>query len=561
MDRDYTGEELTKWQAGLQASRGNWENLFEEIAIFILPSQRNFEVRLSEGTPRMDQVLDSTAIHAGERLASNLHFLMTNPATPWFRLKFRQEELNDTDEAVEWLQAATEDLKNELNDSNFDDAIGEFYLALPAFGTSVIACEETRPDYGEDDPNKFNGFTFFSHHLARCYGDVAADGRFRDTFLVYELNARQAVERFGTDRVSPKVRDMYEKADFTTKIKFCHAIYKRMYFDTQPEAIDVPAEQRMYASVHYEVGSGEIVESGGYYEKPRFMGRWRKRSDDNYGYGIGEKALPDIKSLNEAKSLWFHTEEKALDPPIFMGANNVVGEIQLGRSGVTYVRDLNQIKFWEPPTSTQMAGQFTFEELRDAIREAFFWDRLDVPPADAGDMTAYEFGKRLERAMQLFGPTIGRLYREVLNDLIQRCFNLMFRKKAFGELPETLRQYADAHIDIEYDSPLSRAQNAEEVNSIDRFVADIASAAAAQMNLGMTDTVADLVDWDEAANLKAKRQGIPEKLLLEDGKVTRMREERKAQQEAQQLTEMAATQAGAARDASAADVTQLRRLA
>jgi hypothetical protein len=223
------------------------------------------------------------------------------------------------------------------------------------------------------------------------------------------------------------------------------------------------------------------------------------------------------------------------------------------------VRDIQNMKFWEPPTSAFQIAEFTFQDLKADIREAWFWDRLDVPPPEAGEMTAYEFGKRLERALQLFGPTLGRLYREALNDLIQRCFNLMYRKGAFNKLPQALLQ-ADTPLDIEYDSPMARAQKAEEVNAIDAFMLDILATSRAQLEIGQQNTVADLIDWDEGATMKSRRGNIPERLLLSDAKVKSLRDERAERMNQAREAELAAQQAGTLKDASNTDAGKLRAL-
>lgn len=566
MDRDYQGEELKRWLERVKADRGDWDNLYEDIATFILPSQKNFEVRLSQGQERMDGVYDGTAIYANERLAANLHFLATNPATPWFNLKFRDEALNESDDAVKWLEECADLFKDALNDSNFDSVIGEFWLALPAFGTAPIAVEETAPEYGPNDPNKFYGFNFQSNHLARCWGVPGPDGTLRDTFTEYELNARQAVEKFGAEKLSEKIKEAFEKSDFTTTFTFCHSVYKRLHLKAMPDQEDAPADKRMFASVHFETHDGNVADEGGYYEQMRFMGRWRKRSDDDYGYGIGEKVLPDVKTLNEAKALWFAAVEKMIDNPVLMEDNNLVGQIELGSRGVTYVRSIAGVQFWEQPTSGFQVADMTFEELKSDIREAYFWDRLDLPPSDAGDMTAYEFGKRLQRAMQLFGPTLGRLYREALNGLIQRGFNIMYRKKAFPAVPKAVLEAAATagnreHVDIEYDNPFARAQKSEVVDAIDMYVGDMLNVSAGQTNAGQADTVLDLIDMDEYGTHKARTANIPEKMLRTTAKVTKLREERAARMQQQREAELAAQEAETLSTASKADVGKLKQLA
>jgi hypothetical protein len=265
MERDLTGEELVKWFDALKADRGNWEDLWEEIAEFILPAHRNFQTRLSEGDDRMERVYDSTAILSNERLASNLHTLLTNPATPWFGLRFRQKELNDSEAATEWLEACTDLMRPALDESNFDEMMGEFYLAFPAFGTAAIAVEEQPPEYGENDPNKFYGFQFVSHHLERVVGAEDNLHRFRDTFLDYEMDAYQLVQEFGADVLPSSVNEAYRSMNWDKKFQLIHAIYKRTYLDSVPDEVDVTEDNRAFASAHFLKETGDIIKTSCYY--------------------------------------------------------------------------------------------------------------------------------------------------------------------------------------------------------------------------------------------------------------------------------------------------------
>jgi hypothetical protein len=271
-----------------------------------------------------------------------------------------------------------------------------------------------------------------------------------------------------------------------------------------------------------------------------------------YGYGIGEKVLPDVRSLNEAVRYWLRYTEKAIDPPLLMERDNLWGDANFEAGGVTYVRDMDKWQFWNAPTGQFQIADINLEELRGRIRQAFFWDQLDLPPVDApGNMTAYEVSKRIERAQQLFGPMLGRIYQEVLNPMIQRQFNMMYRKGAFPPQPDGLE---NSNIDVEYDSPLARAQKMGEVDMLDRYAADLLAVVEIRPEM------MDLLDWDEAARLKAKRMGIPENLINGKDKVQQMRDDRAAAQQQAQMLEQAQGEAQVAKDLSQADPAKLQAI-
>ena len=76
-------------------------------------------------------------------------------------------------------------------------------------------------------------------------------------------------------------------------------------------------------------------------------------------------------------------------------------------------------------------------------------------------MTATEVLQRNEEKMRILGPVLGRLQQELLQPMILRVFNIMLRNKLFREAPAILN---NQEIDIEYVSPLARAQKSSSLN-------------------------------------------------------------------------------------------------
>ena len=68
--------------------------------------------------------------------------MLTNPATPWFSLRFKEDGMENEDEAKEWLESATESMYAAFNRSNFQQEIFELYHDLITFGTAAMFIEE-----------------------------------------------------------------------------------------------------------------------------------------------------------------------------------------------------------------------------------------------------------------------------------------------------------------------------------------------------------------------------------------------------------------------------------
>jgi hypothetical protein len=167
-------------------------------------------------------------------------------------------------------------------------------------------------------------------------------------------------------------------------------------------------------------------------------------------------------------------------------------------------------------------GEHMLEQRRQAIRSAFYVDQLTL--GTGPQMTATEVIQRTEEKMRLLGPVLGRLQAELLRPLINRCFAILSRQKAFQPAPVALR---DGSIDIGYVSPLAKAQRTGDVQSILQMIEFLLPLT--QFDPG----VVDYLDMDGLAKHIIKVTGTPATVVRGDGEVSGIREQR-AQQQAQQ---------------------------
>ena len=162
------------------------------------------------------------------------------------------------------------------------------------------------------------------------------------------------------------------------------------------------------------------------------------------------------------------------------------------------------------------------EQRRKAIQAAFYVDQLLL--GQGPQMTATEVVQRTEEKMRMLGPVLGRLQFELLQPLITRTYNLLSRQKAFEAAPEFMRE---SDIEIEYVSPLAKAQRQGDVQSMMRFLEMLSPFA--QIDPG----VLDFLDVDGMAKEMIKVLSIPATVVKGDEEVAEVREQRQAQQQKQ----------------------------
>ena len=177
------------------------------------------------------------------------------------------------------------------------------------------------------------------------------------------------------------------------------------------------------------------------------------------------------------------------------------------------------------------------EQRRKAIRENFFVDQLIS--VQGSNMTATEVMQRTEEKMRLLGPVLGRLQSELLQPLITRSFNLLLKN---GKLPPIPEELGDEEIEIEYVSPLAKAQKTQELSSVMRGMEIF----------GTLQNIAPVFDYLDIDGLVKHVQdvlGLPAKIMRSSAEVKQIQQD-KQQQQAQQMelqqAQQVAESAGAA---------------
>ena len=158
--------ELKSNLSRLMEQRSTWESHWQECADFMQPRKAEITNERARGDKRNLQIFDATAIHALELLASSLQGMLTSSANRWFSLRYKEDQLNDIDEAKEWLEDSTDKMYLAFARSNFQQEIFEAYHDLVCFGTACVYIEEDTDDI----------IRFSSRHVKEIYISEDAKG-------------------------------------------------------------------------------------------------------------------------------------------------------------------------------------------------------------------------------------------------------------------------------------------------------------------------------------------------------------------------------------------------
>ena len=519
---------LLRRYATLARQRQTWEQHWQEIADYIVPRKASITVSgRSAGDKRMQKVFDATAIHASELLSASLHGMLTNPSSRWFDLQYQDDGLNVMDEAKEYLEAQVDTMYGAFGRSNFAEQVHELYHDLITFGTGVMMIEDFD-----------GGVRFSTRHISECYLSEDEWGRVDTVFRRFKMPLRAISQQFGRDKLSTKLIKELEKDPYQP-IEIIHAVMPRDPDDMPYGRKD--AASKPWKSCYIDPDSKTLLRESGYDEFPYVCPRFLKASHElSYGRSPAMVALPDTKMINAMSEVTIRAAQKQIDPPLMVPDDGFMLPVRTRPGGLNFYRSGSRDRI-EPLNigANNPLGLALEEQRRNAIRSAFYVDQL--LSGEGPQKTATEIVQLTEQRMRVLGPVLGRLQAEFLTPRISRVYNILVRNKRFAAPPPAL---AGGDVDVEYVSPLAKAQRQSDIQSIMQMFEILSPLAS--VNPG----VFDHFDFDGLIRHVFKILAVPARVTHGMDAVTHTRRQKAeaAQQQAemQQMTQTAEAMGSAA---------------
>ena len=516
--------ELKNNLARLMDKRSTWESHWQECADFMQPRKAEINKERQRGDKRNIQIFDATAIHASELLAASLHGMLTSSANRWFQLRYKENLLNESDEAKEWLEDSIDKMYLAFARSNFQQEVFEVYHDLICFGTACLMVEED-----EDDIIRFS-----SRHIKEFYVQENKKGLVDTIYRRFKMPVQAAIDKFGFENFSRSTQNLFKKEPFE-EIELVHVVRPRNIYNERKE----DKKNMPFQSIYFEYGEGHIINIGGFKELPYVVPRYLKASTEIYGRSPAMNALPDVKVLNKMVETALKAAAKQVDPPLLVPDDSMLSPIRMSAGSLNYYRSGSRDRI--EPLNIGQATSVTLNQenqRREAIAKIFHIDQLMI--AQNRSMTATEVLQRNEEKMRILGPVLGRLQSELLQQMILRVFNIMLRNKLFLSAPEIL---ANQEIDIEYVSPMALAQKGQELQSLMRGLELFGQ-------IGQIAPVQDYIDEEGLIKQIIRITGLPARMIKSDKEVQMIREQRAAQQQQQMQMMQAMQEAKVAKDAA-----------
>ena len=510
-------EQIVERYRNMKSQRGIWEKHWQDLADYVLPRKDNFIRRNIAGEKKGIELYDSTAMVSCDLLSSALHGMLTNPNSLWFLLNTQNEAINENENVIEYLQELTRRIHNIMNASNFQTEVHEFYLDLCGFGTATMTVEE--------DDNSLVRFS--TKHLNSIFIRENAFGIVDEVYRIIHFNAKQIVQEFGDGIDLADENAMREKFGSDVagafkngsdeKFEIVHSVMEE--FDKKTE--------KPFRSTYVLVKDKKELSEGMFRRFPYIVSRWTKLSGEVYGRSPAMNALPEAKTLNVMSKTVLKGAQKAVDPPVQMPDDGFVRPLRTAPASVNYYRaGTNDIV---KPIFNDTRIDFGIQAMQEhqrKIQQAFYIDRLNLDQRDR--MTTVEVNQRVQEQLRFMGPILGRQQTEFLRPLIDRVLDIAIqadggRGDIIGEPPPEI---AEVEIDVNYTSPVARAQRVAEAEAMQ------AAFAASAPLLELSPEAADIINAENAVRENFQIYGAPQKVLRKREEIEGIRDARQQAQQA-----------------------------
>lgn len=529
-----TADDVIDRLSSLSLKRTDFEWAWRQVAKVAAPDAGDFVVSGTHGgmasmlmpmanaTRRSKDIYDSTAVWAVDRLASGLEALIIPPSEYWHGFDLTDlSRVKATDAEKQWM----EHLRNLIfkvrydSDSGWTAATQTCLRRLVAFGNAFMLVEDSLDSRAL--------VRYRPLPLPQCYADENHQGVIDSFMWVFELTARQAVQKYG-DKVSPKIKKAAENPkEKDRSFRFIQAIFPRSDYGHSFEGV----KRSPWASCHVEEESRLVVRESGYYEFPIIDFRWLPEPGQVYGEGPVMKCLADIQSVNVMAKNELTASDQAVRPPLLVANAGVMNQ-PTTNPGTTVVGGVS-------PDGKQLAvpmnlGQrldfhtLVLEAKRNQVKESLYINLFALLVQNP-QMSATEALIRANEKGELLGPAGSRV-QQSLSNCVEREMGILQRRGLYdrGSEYEVPRSLQGRNVGPQMSGPLNKLRRTKEAEGIVRVLQVMSPLAQVEPE------VVDNFDGDEMSRELTEIFGAPRSILRDRENVAKRRQQRAQQQQAAQ---------------------------
>jgi hypothetical protein len=512
---DKAQEIIKDWEFH-NAARQNNVNYWQNVANFCHPRKAWINTIRLPGEPlKLNRLYDSTAVRSARVCAAGMYSNLINPATEWHTWVMRDYQYNDSYENRRYFKWLEKYIYSTLINTNFYNINLDAIHDSVVFGTGAV--------FTQWHPiKKIQSVLFPLDQLCLerdNYGEVCAFWR------KFEWTANQAYKEWG--EASPKcVRDAIQAKKNYDKFEFIHYCGERKQRDvTMLNSKNMPYEE-FYVSVKDKY----IITESGYEEFPLSVGNFYSDPADPFGFGAAMVVLAEVMGINYKHWAIDRAAAKAIDPAYLTPADGFQTPLN-GNPGRQNFYDRTKVNA-SMLTSLPFHGNIPIgidnvNRDAEAIKEGFFVHLFQPAMSLDNKRTAFEIQQRVAEGMQLLAPVVGRK-TQFIGKQLKRILSILARHYPgdFALPPTDIAGKSIEDLDVNYQSPLIKAQKLSSVNSLTSFL------SMAQQIVAVVPETQDKIIFDSVIDVLAEGTSVDPSVVRDDKEVKAIRDNR-AQQQAQ----------------------------
>lgn len=448
----------------LFAQRSNLMAHWQDLALNFNPMRADFTTELTSGQDFASHLMTSRPLLAHRDLSNAISSMLRPRSKEWFHARTSDDAINEDVTCRAWLDEKSDHMRKIMLDpkAQLVKATKQGDSDFTLIGWCVI-----QPEINAE-ANGLIHRTWHPRDVAYC---ESAELVINVVHRNWDIEARALVKLF-PKTVSDLVKKLAEKDPYK-KIKCRHVVMPADEYDLNtgkdPKGgKKVSHEKFPFVSIYVDTENDTILE-----ELPRkrlgyIIPRWVTLPGSPYPHSLATVyALPDSRMLQRISLTLLEAGEMSVNPAL-KATRGAVGAVNWFPGGITWVDQEYDEKSGAAVEALMKIdknlnfGENIEKKIEQLITEAFYLNKIALPPADiGGDMTKWEGQQRVEEYIRNALPLFEPMEVEYNAALCDEDWNLIMDMNGFGskeqmlaEMPEQLRGH---DIRWQFETPLREA--------------------------------------------------------------------------------------------------------
>lgn len=440
-------KQLVERANNLLGKRFDLLSLWQTIADNFYVERAQFTVARELGAEFADHLMTSYPLMVRRDLGNQFSGMLRPTSKDWFKMTAEAAEKDL--QARAWLEYATGVQKRAMYDlkARFVRATKEGDHDFAAFGQCVISVEL--------NPTR-DGLLYRCWHLRDVAWCEDVTGTIDTVVRKWKPTLHQLNQLF-PGKLSDKRKQQLAKDPYA-EVNCLHIVVPSSTYKGEKQW------RTAFVSVMVDVDETACLEEVGQHSMPYVIPRWQTVSDSQYAYSPATVcALPDARLLQSMTLTLLEAGEKAVNPPMVGVQSAIRSDLQIFAGGFTAVDAAFDGKLREvlQPLHVDKNGLPFGMEVRDGIQsalmDAFYLNKLNLPPVDTKAMTAYEVSQRVSEYIRQALPLFEPLETDYNGALCERTFDILLRNGAFGSIDDMPESLDGQKMSFRFESPLQEA--------------------------------------------------------------------------------------------------------